>query len=577
MSIKPIYLTPEQWKERYKIDQYQPNKEITDDYDQNLAAKCSNGTFVGKISEGIKVWKGVPFAKTLTPESRFMQSQLPDDSDKVYEAYHFGKSCMQPISPSELASSYEQGEDCLTLAVFTANNNLKNKPVLVYIHGGGWINGGTADPLYDGRRFAYYNPDMIVVTITYRVGLLGQINLSHFKDYKEGTYLTSCNNGILDQVTALRWIKKNISAFGGDSKNITICGESAGGCSVSSLCLLAVEPRHKYIKENEQLFKRAIAMSGGMNQFIKVEDSHRIVDILKLPKAQGGLGIETIEQLKNASIKELQAWWNDFKNQKFVNFCVLDGEVFPKNIYEVWAKNMDNKIDVMQGATTNEYAYYSIVFEEMPKGTWEGTVKAVNLMLNGKAHETWPFKPCSEYLNEINKYYVALEKLGYTDQFAKECELANDYSLQGVNYYQAYLHTKNGGKEFIYAFDQSYDGQYAYLKAAHAADCGYLFGNFNDFLYKGTKQEVDFSIKFQAMIAAFCKNGNPSINGFAWKPYDNKTWSCAKLNDKECILIDNYQLERYQHYFKMLDLQPEIRYISAWTNIFATVEKYFSK
>lgn len=190
-SIKTIYRSAEEWQERYKVPEYHENQEIVGDYDKSLAVKCVNGIFVGKREEnGTLSWKGIPFG---TIPARFERAVNPAPSDKVYEAYYYGKSALQPLDPHEAASMYKQGDlDCLTLAVYSGKSNANKKPVLVYIHGGGWGLGGTSDPLYNGSNFVYYNPDIIVVGITYRVGILGQINLGVKKgnkylldDYKE--------------------------------------------------------------------------------------------------------------------------------------------------------------------------------------------------------------------------------------------------------------------------------------------------------------------------------------------------------------------------------------------------------
>ena len=227
------YKTQEQWQESNKIEEYHPNQQITGQYDKSLAADCENGIFVGTKKDDVIAWKGIPFATQPVGDKRFKKATDPEPSDKVYEAYYFGPSCMQPIDPTgERSSLYEQSEACLNLNVWKNVNGAKEKPVLVFIHGGGWLQGGTADPLYNGQFFAQHNPDVILVTVTYRVGMMGIINLSEFPDGKE--YETSINNSIFDLVQSLKWIKENIAAFGGDPNNITSAGESEGGGAVPS-------------------------------------------------------------------------------------------------------------------------------------------------------------------------------------------------------------------------------------------------------------------------------------------------------------------------------------------------------
>lgn len=255
---------------------YQPNKEITGDYDSAYAAKCSNGTFVGKVEDGdVKVWNGIPFASI---PARFERCIAPQDSDKVYEAYYYGKSSLQTSGPKPDNPGYEQGDlDCLTLAVYSVDNDIKNKPVMFYIHGGGWQTGSTSWAAINAKNFTHYNPDVVTVEVTYRLGIEGQINLGTktkdgssylLSDYesRKDEFKTSCNNGMLDILQGLRWTKENVGAFGGDANKITIAGESAGACAVTNLILMDSDPDNKYLNHSENLFQQAIVLSGGFNQ-----------------------------------------------------------------------------------------------------------------------------------------------------------------------------------------------------------------------------------------------------------------------------------------------------------------------
>lgn len=128
-----------------QLEQYTPNREITGKYDHSLAVKCENGTFVGSRKDGILIFKGVPYAVQPTGRMRWRAPQAPEKSDKVYEALHFAHSAMQTVSHDEPAGMYEQGDDMLALNVWTGDLNSK-KPVMVFIHGGAFVIGGTADP-----------------------------------------------------------------------------------------------------------------------------------------------------------------------------------------------------------------------------------------------------------------------------------------------------------------------------------------------------------------------------------------------------------------------------------------------
>ncbi|MBQ6919938.1 MAG: carboxylesterase family protein, partial [Synergistaceae bacterium] len=232
---------------------YGENKRITDgNYDRSLAVRCINGTFVGKKNENVIAYKGIPFVgKQPVGELRWKApvDVIPDDA--VYEAYYNGKSPCQVNDMWQKASLYVQGEDCLYLNVWKADDSGKKKPVMVWIHGGAFEVGGTVETREEGTNFVKENPDIILVSVEYRLGVFGFFHLSHLPDGKD--YPDAQNLGLMDQIMALKWVHENIANFGGDPENVTIFGQSAGGGSVSLLPL--IEGSHKY-------FKRVIAQSG---------------------------------------------------------------------------------------------------------------------------------------------------------------------------------------------------------------------------------------------------------------------------------------------------------------------------
>ena len=186
-------------KERIRA-QYGENKKITSgNYEKSLAVKCVNGTFVGKKTDNIIAYKGIPFVgKQPVGQLRWKAPTdiVPDDG--VYEAYYNAKSPRQNETISEGSSLYYQGEDCLYLNVWKADEaTTKKKPVMVWIHGGAFEYGGTADPMYECHNFVKENPDVIAVSITYRLGALGFLHLSHLPDGKD--YPDAQNLGIMDQ------------------------------------------------------------------------------------------------------------------------------------------------------------------------------------------------------------------------------------------------------------------------------------------------------------------------------------------------------------------------------------------
>ena len=194
--------------------------------------KLRQGIYNGFVDEqGIQTWQGIPYAKPPVGNLRWRAPEKLEAGNKEFDAKNFGYSAIQEEDETEYASLLPQSEDCLTLNIWTRGVEGK-KPVMVFIHGGAFIVGGSGDPIYNGSKLAAH--DVVVVTINYRLNIFGFMNFAEIDPAFEDTgYL-----GIKDQVAALDWVKENISAFGGDPDNVTIFGESAGAASVMLLMVL---------------------------------------------------------------------------------------------------------------------------------------------------------------------------------------------------------------------------------------------------------------------------------------------------------------------------------------------------
>ena len=582
-SIPTIYRTPEEWKERWTVPAYQENKEITDNnYDHSLAVKCSNGTFVGQRLENnkIKTWRGIPFGKI---NARFERSIAPDKSDKVYEALYFGKSGLQvPNQESEPASYYEMGDlDTLTLVISTGNNNDKNKPVFVYVHGGAYSCGGTTDPAYDLRNFAYYYPDVIFIDITYRLGIQGHINLAIkddsgnyvFNDYEknQGKYITSNNLSVLDVIQSLRWIKENIAGFGGDVNNITLGGESAGAGFASSILMMVSDPDNPYIQKDEHLFQKIYSMSGGINQYNLVKDSEAQTRMLiEYYNKKYGKNPTSIKDLQEMPFNDLKDYWVNGGDTKGV-FNVLDGVVLPINPFESYNKFVSDDYIVMQGATTNEYEYFKEVFRDAYEKlgiTHEDCGEAVYTYLTEPTEPFPELVVTEQFKADLKAYIEELQDEGYEAREQYLNELLNDHYLQTINYYMAQKQAEKGGKTYCYAFDQSYDGDYAKCRAGHAIDCYYFFGSFNGGKALGTKEQVDFSRKYQDMAVNFIRHGDPSTGNFKWHPYNKDTGYITVLNKDNIQCVEGYHKNRINLAVKMTDENEAMKVAMPWTYMF---------
>ncbi|MEO3945602.1 carboxylesterase/lipase family protein [Gorillibacterium sp. CAU 1737] len=222
----------------------------------NTRAETRYGTVQGTVQEGIRVWRGIPFAAPPVGSLRFRAPQEPEHWEGVREAVEAGPIAMQPVVKeagrmSSQASAEVRSEDCLYLNIWSpaegqGETAARGLPVMLWIHGGAFVSGAGSLALYDGAPFVS-SGEMVLVTINYRLGPFGFLHLASL-----GGELES-NLGLLDQVAALRWVRDNIAAFGGDPERVTVFGESAGSMSIAALLAMPAA---------KGLFQRAILQSG---------------------------------------------------------------------------------------------------------------------------------------------------------------------------------------------------------------------------------------------------------------------------------------------------------------------------
>ena len=232
----------------------------------DIIAESSAGPIAGKEKGGVLLFAGVPYAEAPVEHLRFKAPVTRRAFTETYPAFKFGPAAPQtPGGGMTDSAPVRWDEDCLSLNISTPACDDARRPVFVWIHGGGYRTGQSSIPWYNGARFAI-NGDIVTVSINYRLGALGFTDLSHLG----GEYEESSVNGILDQIEALKWVQRNIEAFGGDPSQVTIGGESAGGFSVSTLlgCSAA-----------QGLFHRAIPQSGAAHHTLPRQAAQKVTEL----------------------------------------------------------------------------------------------------------------------------------------------------------------------------------------------------------------------------------------------------------------------------------------------------------
>ncbi|HYA22955.1 MAG TPA: carboxylesterase family protein [Terriglobales bacterium] len=253
-----------------------------------VVVKTTYGSVEGQKIKGVQVFRGIPFAAPPVGPLRFRPPVPPASWSRPLAAKVRTPACAQVLyyDPTENSNDV-MSEDCLTLNVWTPAADTKARPVMVFIHGGALVGGSARNTWYDGTTLVKRG-DVVVVTIQYRLGVLGFLELAKFggNDFAE-----SGNAGYLDQVAALEWVQKNIGNFGGDPKNVTIFGESAGGASVYA---------HMGNPRSAGLFHKAIIESGVPGEFCTMEEATTTAQ-----KLLNAAGMSTAEQMQKLTMEQM--------------------------------------------------------------------------------------------------------------------------------------------------------------------------------------------------------------------------------------------------------------------------------
>ena len=484
------------------------NKPVTDgNYDKSLAVKCINGTFVGRKKENIIAYRGIPYVGQ-QPVGK-LRWKAPVDvtpRDGVYEAFYNAKSAFGN-GQMETGSLYYMDEDCLYLNVFKQDDAAGKKPVMVWIHGGGFEAGGTIDPVFDCHNFVQENPDVIVVTIAYRLGVMGFLHLSHLPD--GGAYPDSQNLGLLDQVKALKWVHENIAAFGGDPENVTIWGESAGAGSCTLLPL--IPGSHEY-------FHRLIAQSGSVNQTRSPEDG-----IACTNKLMEALGCKTVADLLKVDGEQLL---ETAKAVLFLHqFPERDGKYLPTDTFAAYAAGAAKDIDMLIGCNKDEMNFFVSSFGLESWDAWvEGRLKEkfARMLPEERAQ-------AESYMKDVQGDYFqpGASLLSQSWFIAPVIRLSEEQ-------------VKGGGKVYTYYFTP--ESPDPIMKCGHAIELSIVFHHPEYSSDLGRAFDATFCKTMRQLWVQFARTGNPSLTVAQSPDGKAKEWPLYDLQDKRVMVLDEFDI-----------------------------------
>lgn len=449
--------------------------------------KVETGLLTGIHNDSSGVWafKGIPFAAPPVGGLRWKEPQPATSWEGVRKCDTFSASALQPppnpfmMWTKEFMAPLEPlSEDCLYLNVWTAATSADEKrPVIVWIHGGGFSGGSGSVPLYDGEGLA--KKGVVFVTINYRLGIFGF--LAHPELTKESPHHASGNYALLDQLAAIRWVKKNITGFGGDPNRVTIAGQSAGSFSVNAL---VASPLGK------GLFEGAIAESGGMfsreTRLQSLEDGEKA-------------GLKVAETVKAKSLADLRAIpAEELLKAGAPNMVTRDGYFLPESVLEIFEAGKQNDVPLLTGWNADEG------------------------FLFGKP------KTAKEFKAEAEKKYGSMAA-----DFLKLFPAANDGEAAKAqktisrnelfawqNYSWARFQSKGKSKAYLYQFSRVPPGEPNY-GAFHSAEFGYCLNTLDKWARPFEEWDKKLSEAMSSYWVNFATTGNPNGPGLTeWPAFD---------------------------------------------------------
>jgi para-nitrobenzyl esterase len=467
----------------------------------------------GMQASGVREFKGIPFAAPPVGELRWREPQAVKSWEGVRQATKFGPRCMQaPIFGDMNFRSDGMSEDCLYLNVWTpAKSDKERLPVLVYFYGGGFVAGDGSEPRYDGESIAAKG--VVAVTINYRLGVFGF--LAHPELTKESPHKASGNYALLDQSAALRWVRENIAAFGGDPRRVTIAGESAGSVSVSAQMASPL---------SKGLFARAIGESGSvMGTLPPVPLAQAEQSGAKFAAELGATSLAALRAMSTQQVFEAATKGGFASVGRFP--ITIDGYFFTEDPAQTFAAGRQAHVPLLVGWNSEEMGWQALLRGKEP--TPENYAQAVREQLGARAEEALKLYPATTREEVI----------------AAATDLAGDRFIGYSTWRWSDLHARTGGSpvyRYFYArprppMTPEMAGAVAGLAggvvrgssapppppargAVHSAEIEYALGNLStNRVYAWTPDDYKVSKLLEEYFANFIKRGDPNGAGLpAW-------------------------------------------------------------
>jgi para-nitrobenzyl esterase len=489
-----------------------------------------HGKLEGDEQNGLLVFKGVPFAAAADGSRRWLAPEKPALWTGVRDARRFGSAAPQnPVMTQALAAmkiEQAQSEDCLNLNLWTPGLDGARRPVMVWIHGGGFTIGAGSQEIYDGAVLARRG-DVVIVTINYRLGPLGFLRLN---DVTGGRIPSTGNEGLLDQIAALQWVRDNIAEFGGDPDNVTIFGESAGGMSVGALLAMPVA---------RGLFHKAIAQSGSCDTVSSPAHANRTAERV-LSKC--GVSADDVEAIRALTVAQLLAgvFEPDGKTPDrelgMAYQPVVDGTLVPRELIDMVALGSASGIALMVGSNLEEWKLFSAMDPSAQKLDKAGLAARMSKRLD------------ADFARDVIATYESARATAGTSILPPELYSAIETD-RVFRMRLAEIHSRSERRVYNYLFTWHSPAMRGALGSCHALELGFVFGTnhlagMRRFAGEGPAAEK-LASEIQDAWLAFARNGDPSCASLgAWPGYTEGRRATMLLGETSGVADAPFEEER---------------------------------